>query len=236
MSFEDTQTRGRVAAPYIAYQTLKTFIAPLKEHVVPNRIDKSLLRSFSGAVQGQLMTALKFLKLMEDDGRPTDALKSLVAAYGTDEWQGALYTVLGSSYPQMFVLPLASVSPSEFGEAFKKAYPCEGETLSKGVRFFLNAATEAGVHLSPFLTKGAKPRASSGGNGSKRKTRQAPARAAQQPQEQQRRDEQNGRDGAERGVASQLLAKFPEFDPNWSPEIQSKWFEGYQKLLAMGKK
>jgi hypothetical protein len=155
---QDEAGQKRVAAPYIAYQTIKTFVAPLKEHVIPNRIDKSLLKNMSGAVQGQLMTALKFLSLIEEDGRPTDSLTKLVSAYGTDKWAAELQRVLANAYPELFKLPLDKVSPSQFNETFKGAYPCEGETLSKGVRFFLNAATEAGVKFSPFLMKNAKPR------------------------------------------------------------------------------
>jgi Family of unknown function (DUF5343) len=157
MSEGQNETK-RVAAPYISYQTLKTFVAPLKEHVTPNRIDKSLLKSFSGAVQSQLMTALRFLRLTHEDGRPTDSLKALINAYGTDRWADALGMVLKASYPELFKLQLQSASPSEFNEAFKKAYPCEGDTLRKGVTFFLNAGREAGISFSPFLLANAKPR------------------------------------------------------------------------------
>ena len=126
----------RTAAPYIAFPTFKTFLAPLKEHVIPNRIDKSLLKSFSGSVQPQLMTCLKFLHLIEDDGKPKEALRGLVSAYDTENWAAELHTVLKGAYPELFDIPLGTVSPSQFNEAFKSAYPCEGETLSKGVQFF----------------------------------------------------------------------------------------------------
>jgi len=29
------------------------------------------------------------------------------------------------------------------------------------------------------------------------------------------------------------LDKFPAFDPNWDEKIQAKWFEGYEKLMAL---
>ena len=232
MSYEDSPQR-RSAAPYIAYQTLKTFIAPLKEHVVPNRIDKSLLRSFSGAVQAQLMTALRFLRLIEDDGRPTEALKGLVASYETEAWETELSSVLREAYPRLFEIPLTTVSPSEFNEAFKSAYPCEGETLSKGVRFFLNASLDAGIQLSPFLTKGAKPRSSPGSNGKRR------ARAPSRPQPVQSPQpivDEPRHAHHSKGMASQLLEKFPTFDPTWPDEIKAKWFEGYERLLGLGEK
>lgn len=35
-------------------------------------------------------------------------------------------------------------------------------------------------------------------------------------------------------VLELLIAKFPEWNPQWPPEIQAKWFEAYEKLLARG--
>jgi len=37
-------------------------------------------------------------------------------------------------------------------------------------------------------------------------------------------------------MASQLLEKFPTFDPTWPDEIKAKWFEGYERLLGLGEK
>jgi len=154
---EDNEAK-RPAAPYIAFSTLKTFIAPLKQHIVPTRIERSLLSNISGTVQGQLMTALRFLRLIDFEDRPTDNLKALVGDFGKEtEWKDTLKIVLENAYPEMFRLPLESISPQEFNDAFKAAYPCEGGTLRKSVTFFINAAREAGVGISPFLTKGAKP-------------------------------------------------------------------------------
>jgi hypothetical protein len=28
-----------------------------------------------------------------------------------------------------------------------------------------------------------------------------------------------------------LLAKFPEFDPNWPDPLKTKWFEGFERLM-----
>lgn len=35
-------------------------------------------------------------------------------------------------------------------------------------------------------------------------------------------------------VLELLISKFPEWNPQWPPEIQAKWFEAYEKLLARG--
>ena len=70
------RTRSSGTPPYTSYRTFKTFIEDLHEHGVPSRIDRSVLTRFSGVVGTQLMHALRFLGLIEDDGRPTERLKA----------------------------------------------------------------------------------------------------------------------------------------------------------------
>jgi hypothetical protein len=31
-----------------------------------------------------------------------------------------------------------------------------------------------------------------------------------------------------------LVAKFPQYDPSWPPELQTRWFESFERLLAKG--
>lgn len=31
-----------------------------------------------------------------------------------------------------------------------------------------------------------------------------------------------------------LVAKFPQYDPSWPPELQARWFESFERLLAKG--
>ena len=73
-------------APYTSYRTFRTFIEDLSEHGLPSRIDRSVLTRFSGVVGTQLMHALRFLGLIEDDGRATPRLKDLVKAHGAPSW------------------------------------------------------------------------------------------------------------------------------------------------------
>ena len=63
------RTRSLRTAPYTSYRTFNTFIEDLREHGVPSRIDRSVLPRFSGVVGGQLMHALRFLGLIDDEGR-----------------------------------------------------------------------------------------------------------------------------------------------------------------------
>ncbi len=158
---------SKKSAPYTAFQSLKTLTASLQEHGLPQRIDRSLMSNFSGAVQSQLMTALRFLDLITADDRPTTLLQALVETHGTDRWPAELAKVLRHAYADIFKLNLATASPAQFTETFKDAYPAEGDTVRKGITFFLNAAKDAGITISPYIMKNKKPRATNG-SGKKR--------------------------------------------------------------------
>jgi Family of unknown function (DUF5343) len=152
------RTRSSGTPPYTSYRTFKTFIKDLHEHGVPSRIDRSVLTRFSGVVGTQLMHALRFLGLIEDDGRPTERLKGLVKAHGTGSWSQRLLELLGQEYAPMFAIDLETATPSHFNEAFRKAFPAADAVVQKCVTFFLYAANDAGVRISGRVLKGRKPR------------------------------------------------------------------------------
>ncbi len=144
--------------PYVAFATFKTMIAGFKEHVLPSRIDRSVLGNFSGIVGGQLITTLRFLGLADDDNRPTQSLKNLVDAINSEIWSEELAATLKQAYAAIFKLNLQSASPSEFSEHFAACYPGEGSTQRKSMTFFLTAIQEAKVPISPYILKNKKPR------------------------------------------------------------------------------
>jgi hypothetical protein len=152
------RTRSSGTPPYTSYRTFKTFIEDLHEHGVPSRIDRSVLTRFSGVVGTQLMHALRFLGLIEDDGRPTERLKVLVKAHGTGTWPERLLELLRQEYAPMFAIDLETATPSHFNEAFRKAFPAADAVVQKCVTFFLYVANDADVRISGRVLKGRKPR------------------------------------------------------------------------------
>lgn len=149
----------RPAPPYIAFQTLKTLLQNMKADGVPGRIDKTMLRNFSGAVASQLITALKFLHLTDAAGHPQPPLRSLVEAYGTDVWPERLAGIIRTSFSPIFSLNLETATPGQFNEAFAREFDGEGETMRKAVTFFVNAVREAQIPISSYIMKNKKPRA-----------------------------------------------------------------------------
>jgi hypothetical protein len=144
--------------PYIAYQSLKTLASNMKEQGVPGRVDKSVLGNFSGAVGGQIITALKFLDLVDDGNHPNQNLKNLVNAYGTDIWPDNVAVILRKAFGPIFELDLTTASPAQFNERFKITYGIEGDTLRKCITFFVNGVRDAQIPISSYIIKNKKPR------------------------------------------------------------------------------
>ena len=162
-------TGGYKTPPYVAFKTFNTLIEDLKEHGLPTQIDRSVLRRFSGGVGSQLVSALRALRLITDDNKPTTWLQALVAAHGTDEYKTQIRNVLATGYPYLGGLDLRTATPSQFAEAFKLTGAKE-EVLRKSRTFYLHAAQFAGVEVgSRLLAGGTGPRKPAGGAGAPRK-------------------------------------------------------------------
>jgi hypothetical protein len=158
MADQEQDAGGNGVSPYLAFQSMKTFIQNLKPHKLPNRIDRSLLQNFAGTVQGQLIATLRFFDLIDAKGIPTEALERLHQAYDTDQWPVVLGDLLRKSYPAIFQIGLASASPGQFSEAFRNAFGGAEAVQRKSRTFFLNAARDAQIEISGLITKNKKPR------------------------------------------------------------------------------
>ena len=206
--------------PYVPYRTFRNFIGQLREGI-PARIDRSVWGPrYSGSSGIQLMTALKVLNLVDEDGRPQPVLERLAKVEG-DERRRVLRSVLESHYPDLFNLDLSRATRSQFAEVFKTYSPREG-VVRKCENFFVQAAQDAGVELSPYIlahrhgTRRVAPSPRSRVSGTSQPAGARPRSAAP----------------ADPAIvlAEMVLAKYPDFDPSWAPNVQEKWFEGLARL------
>jgi hypothetical protein len=145
-------------APYTSFLTIRNIVRDMKQHSVPTRVDRSVFPNLAGGTVGQVLPAMKFLGLIDPDGHPTDALHSLVASVETDAWGKALGEVVRSAYHPLFTINLEAASPGQFLELFRKTYPGTEDVSRKSQTFFLNAARDAGITISPYIMKNKKPR------------------------------------------------------------------------------
>ncbi len=193
---------------------------------MPARIDRSVWgQRVSGSTGIQLMTALRVLELIDDDGRPTLDLEHLAGLEG-DERRAALGALLRRHYMPVFELDLTRATKAQFREAFR-SFGAKAGVLAKCEAFFIQAAQDAGVELSSYVLAGrhVSRRSSSG-----------PSRARQQPTERPAARSAPVAVAAPMqttsvSIAEMVLRKYPDFDPNWDAATQQKWFDGMTKLM-----
>jgi hypothetical protein len=159
----------RTAPPYLSFTTLNGFIDGLGVHM-PTRIDKSLMKSMSGASQAALVAALDYFKL-RDGEKPSNRLVELAALSGADRapmWK----SLLADGYPFLFSdgFNLKRATQGELDEKFR-AEGVTGETVRKCVAFFMAAAQAAGLEVSPHFrsVKSRAPRSRGGPSASRSK-------------------------------------------------------------------
>ncbi|MFC2067157.1 hypothetical protein ACFLUO_08965 [Chloroflexota bacterium] len=214
--------------PYVSYRTFQNFIDGLQLGI-PAQIDRSYWgERFSGSNGTQLMTALRFLSLVDNSNKPLDQLRQLVSTSGSQR-EDTLKQILFSAYD--FVAD-KSINPqvatyAQLEKAFHNAYNVTGDVARKCIKFFIGLERDAGIPLSPYMIKKHKTLQISSG---KKKASII----------------ENNR--ANRSILSSpmpsplptqniwyemILAKFPTFDPTWSDEIKLKWFEDFNSLLKI---
>jgi hypothetical protein len=215
--------------PYVSYRTFRNFLDRLQQRM-PARIDRSYWSDIlSGSTGTQLMAALRFLGLIDINGKPTEQLKPLVNAHAESRVQ-LLKNITTQAYGFVLKssLDLESATYSQLEESFHNSFQLTDDVRRKCIKFFIALSTDAGMSISPFITR--RTRNSPSSSGMKTATRKAVNRTKRNgivPQAMESRTE-NGL------WNSQLLDKFPSFDPAWSDDLKAKWFTAFDELLKRG--
>lgn len=142
--------------PYTSYRSFQSLIKELRDYVrdhqvVPSVIDRSLLLKRSGSEQSALIATLKWFELIEDNGAPTQLLHDFIE---TDEANAAavLKSMVQKSYSLITdgTFDLRRATTNQMADQFRQ-YDISGSTLSKSISFFLAAAKESGIAVSPLV-------------------------------------------------------------------------------------
>ena len=213
----------------MSYRTFRNFIDGLQSGM-PAHIDRSYWgERFSGSNGTQLMTALRFLGLVDSEGTPMTRLLHLVPATGSQRsemlkqiaYSGYDFLINRSLDPQV-------ATYAHLEKAFYDTYEVTGDVARKCIRFFIEMSSDAGIPLSPLIIKKSRTmRATS----TKKRTG----------------IKENDRTNRNKSVApvaqhipvtlnwnEMVLAKFPTFDPTWPGDVKVKWFEAFNLLLKRG--
>ena len=204
----------KVAFPYVSYRTFRNFLELLKEGL-PARIDRSVWGPrYSGTTGQQLMTALKALNLINENGTPNNSLENLVNSNGTQR-QLLIKNILEEKYSEIFQIDLVRATRSQFNEIFRSVGINDG-ILNKCQLFFIQACPDAGIELSSYIL------ARRHGLSSQKKIEKTQVNKIVPPPKTKLSSNEL--------LISKILDKYPDFDPNWSPDVQKSWMEGMIKL------
>lgn len=138
--------------PYMSFQTFWNFIDELAAKPLPPRVDRSIMTSKSGTDQANLILALTSFALTDGEGHVQPALTRLV---GIEKDQRA--KVFGDMIKAYYVEPLRvsaeNGTTNDLNRAFAEGYTsiASPDTRRKAITFFLHAARNAGIELSPHF-------------------------------------------------------------------------------------
>lgn len=165
-----TDTDKKHSPPYATFSSFMNFINGLRDNAIPSRIDPSVFGNASGSIIYSVLASLRFLKLIDEDGTPSQRFIDFVNA-SDEERKPLLATLLKENYPSLFEgkLELASATSSQFDEIIRDEYGVAGSTIDKIAAFFVAAAKQADVTLSPHIQK---RRAIAASKSSRKSTRQ----------------------------------------------------------------
>jgi hypothetical protein len=208
-----------VTPPYVAFRTFLNFLDWLHEAGVPTRIDRSFWgERLSGAYGFQLMAALHFLHLIDDDNKPKPELETM--ALDLDRRKATLRERLEESYADAIgAINLEKATHGELEDRFR-IYDIAGETLRKALVFFIHAAGYAGMPLSAHITK--KTRGMRG-NGAKKRGHPAKRKSSQEKQPQDRSvSDLPKRHNLHQSIDG-LLSDLARIGPSWTKEERDRW-------------
>ena len=231
-----SMTNARSLPPYVSYRTFWNFLDGLKA-AVPARIDRSFWGDkLSGSTGGQLIAALKYLKLIDGAGVPTLRLRQIVFAKGPQRID-LLRQLSQEAYPFFLTaLDPASATYSQLEEKLRENFQIATDVGRKCIKFYIGLAEDAAINLSPFVTRKSKATHTSPGA---RKTRKISPRSddsgtdiePSQPHLPISQLIPAASDPPAPTLGQLLLAKLPAFDPTWTDEVKLRWFQTFDDLL-----
>lgn len=215
--------------PYVSYRSFLTLLEELQRGL-PGRLDRSYWGDkFSGSTGTQLMSALRFLNLVDTVGVPTSHLKDLVEARGVTRKE-ILKVISQESFSFLVSNTFESekATYAQLEEVFNECYQVDKDVARKCIKFFTELANDAGIPLSPFITKKSK--------NSKNIpiTEKIPKRSGIRTTQNVLVPQNMELIPKPQSWKELLLTKFPSFDPSWPTDVQIKWFEAFDELLKRG--
>jgi len=141
-----------LSPPYATFGAFVSFLNKLRDTNVPSRIDPTVFGNASGSLAYSIISALKYLKLIDDGGIPSQEFIVLVKA--ADEARGELFAkIVRRGYPSLFEpgIDLTLMTAGQFDEHVRNEFGAAGSTVDKIALFFVGGCKAAGIPLSTHL-------------------------------------------------------------------------------------
>jgi len=146
---------GRQIPPYVSYECFTSLISP-RLVSLPNRIDLNYILTgindeVSVSTATQLMHAMRFLNLIDENNRPNSRLKLLVSGTTQEHRAILLRHVAYETYAFIFKsrLDIQNATYADLETVFQNNYPVSSDTCRKCIKFFVDFCNDAGIPLSP---------------------------------------------------------------------------------------
>jgi hypothetical protein len=146
------ETEQKASAAYLPFRTFETGLDHLATITIPNTIENGTFPNMNPHNKWQMVSALKFFKLVDSNGKPQPFLYDLVK--NKAERKANIKKLIEDSYPDIVELDFATMTVTELDKALSgDRYNVSGETKKKAKTFLLKAAQYAGFTVHPLLTK-----------------------------------------------------------------------------------
>lgn len=142
----------REKPPYLPFKTFLSALDQLGSNM-PNSVEKGFFDSYSGAIQGQIIGAFRFLDLIDESGSyKGEVLERLATEKSVGARKTNLRPIIKSRYADIVNLDLRRLTRSQLDAAFDD-YGVSGDTKKKAKAFFLKAAKFVELEVSAQLTR-----------------------------------------------------------------------------------
>jgi hypothetical protein len=142
----------------VPYPALKAFLVQLSKTGIPEQIEARTAAATTITNGNHLVASLRFLRLIDTHGQPTEVLLRLIDAMAAEDYPRAMELTLRNAYRPLFQIDLATALPADFIAAFDRNYGGAPSVRRKSRTFFLHAAQDAGMALNPAIVRTTKPR------------------------------------------------------------------------------
>ena len=229
-----TTSNSKTLPPYVSYRTFWNFLDGLQA-AVPARVDRSFWGDkLSGSTGGQLIAALKYLKMIDGNGVPTLRLKQIVLTKGAQR-ASLLKQLTQEAYPFFLTeLEPANATYSQMEEKLKEHFQIAPDVGRKCIKFYIGLAQDGAISLSPFVTRKSKAiRTSNATHKPKRIYSRSGEQGSGSNSDPPPSNEQLAFPASPpaQPLGQMLMSKFPDFDPLWTDEVKLRWFQAFDELI-----